>query len=221
MARKNNKTKNLVLMGIMTAIIFVMGLSPLGYIQTATLKIALVTIPVSIAAFALGPKGGALAGLSFGITSAIAAFTTPGAFLAPLVSISAVRTVILCVVPRVLVGLLAGTIAHVLKTIKLPGHHLRPTKLPAPIAGGITGFSVAFLNTVFFMSTLLMMFGDSETVKGMEGHHNLVLFIIAVVTLNVAIEWISCTVLTSAVALGLSKARLIDAPTPKKKKATV
>lgn len=210
MARKNNKTKNLVLMGIMTAIIFVMGLSPLGYIQTATLKIALVTIPVSIAAFALGPQGGALAGLSFGITSAIAAFTTPGAFLAPLVSISAVRTVILCVVPRVLVGLLAGTIAQVLKTIKVP----------APISGGITGFSVAFLNTIFFMSTLLMMFGDSETVKGMEGHHNLVLFIIAVVTLNVAIEWISCTVLTSAVALGLSKARLIDAPTPKKK-ATV
>ena len=66
-----------------------------------------------------------------------------------------------------------------------------------------------------------MMFGDSETVKGMEGHHNLVLFIVAVVTLNVTIEWISCTVLTSGVGTALSKARLIDAPTPKNKKATV
>ena len=211
MARKNNKTKNLVLMGIMTAIIFVMGLTPIGYIKTGTLSIALITIPVAIAAFALGPQGGALAGLSFGITSAIMAFTNPSPLMVALTDISPVRTVILCVVPRVLVGLLAGTIAHVLKTIKVP----------SPISGGIAGFSVAFLNTVFFMSTLLMMFGDSETVKGMEGHHNLVLFIIAVVTLNVAIEWISCTVLTSAVALALSKARLIDAPTPKKKKATV
>lgn len=208
-------------MGVMTAIIFIMGLSPLGYIQTATLKIALVTIPVSIAAFALGPKGGAVAGLSFGITSAIMAFTSPSPLMVKLTDISPVRTVILCVVPRVLVGLLAGTIAHILKTIKLPGHHLRPTKLPAPIVGGIAGFSVAFLNTVFFMSTILMMFGDSEAVKGMEGHHNLVLFIIAAVTTNALIEWISCTVLTSAVALGLSKAGLIDAPTPKKKKATV
>ncbi|MCR5021449.1 ECF transporter S component [Ruminococcus sp.] len=202
---KKNKTKNLVLMGIMTAIIFVMGLTPIGYIKTGTLSIALITIPVAIAAFALGPQGGALAGLSFGITSAIVAFTNPSALMVALTDISPVRTVILCVVPRVLVGLLAGTIAQVLKTIKVP----------APISGGITGFSVAFLNTIFFMSTLLMMFGDSETVKGMEGHQNLVLFIIAVVTLNVAIEWISCTVITSAVALALSKAGFIS--TPKKK----
>ena len=211
MARKNNKTKNLVLMGIMTAIIFVMGLTPIGYIKTGTLSIALITIPVAIAAFALGPQGGALAGLSFGITSAIKAFATPDKLMVALTNISPVRTVILCVVPRVLVGLLAGTIAHVLKKIKVP----------APIAGGITGFSVAFLNTVFFMSTILMMFGDSEAVKGMEGHHNLVLFIIAAVTTNALIEWISCPVLTSAVAAALSKARLIDAPTPKQKKATV
>jgi uncharacterized membrane protein len=202
-----SKTKNLVLMGIMTAIIFLMGLTPFGYIKTGTLSIALITIPVAIAAFALGPYGGAVAGLSFGITSAIMAFTSPSPLMVALTDISPVRTVILCVVPRVLVGLLAGTIAHVLKAIKLP----------APISGGIAGFSVAFLNTIFFMSTLLMMFGDSETVKGMKGHENLVLFIIAVVTLNVAIEWISCTVITSAVAAGLSKARLIDAP---KKKAS-
>lgn len=198
-------------MGVMTAIIFVMGLTQIGYIQTATLKVALVTIPVSIAAFALGPQGGALAGLSFGITSAIMAFTNPSELMVALTNISPVRTVILCVVPRVLVGFLAGTIAQVLKTIKVP----------SPISGGITGFSVAFLNTVFFMSTILMMFGDSEAVKGMEGHHNLVLFIIAAVTTNALIEWISCPVLTSAVAAALSKARLIDAPTPKKKKATV
>ncbi|SEL40096.1 ECF transporter S component [Ruminococcus albus] len=205
--KRTNKTKNLVLMGVMTAIIFIMGLTPFGYIKTGTLSIALITIPVGIAAFALGPKGGALAGLSFGVTSAIMAFANPSALMVALTNISPVRTVILCVVPRILVGLLAGTIAQVLKTIKVP----------APISGGIAGFSVAFLNTIFFMSTLLMMFGDSETVKGMEGHQNLVLFIIAVVTLNVAIEWISCTVITSGVALALSKARLIDAP---KKKAS-
>jgi uncharacterized membrane protein len=199
----------------MTAIIFLMGLTPLGLIKTGTLSIALITIPVAIAAFALGPKGGAVAGLSFGITSAITAFTNPSTLMVALTDISPVRTVILCVVPRVLVGLLAGTIAHVLKTIKLPGHHLRPTKLPAPIAGGITGFSVAFLNTVFFMSTLLMMFGDSDAVTAMKGHENLVLFIIAVVSVNVIIEWVSCTVITSGVAAALSSAKLIDNPNKK------
>ena len=202
---RHSKTKDLVLMGIMTAIIFVMGLTPSGYVKTGTLSIALITIPVAITAYSLGIKGGAAAGLFFGITSAIMAFTQPSPFMAALTGYSAAKAITLCIIPRVLVGLCSGTI----------GYFLRKSKLPAAVSGGITGFSVAFLNTVFFMSSLLFLFGKSDTVQGMKGHENLVLFIVAVVTLNVVIEWISCTVLTSGVAAALSAARLID--TPKKK----
>ena len=202
---RNTKTKDLVLMGIMTAIIFVMGLTPFGYIKTGTLSIALITIPVAIAAYALGPKGGAVAGLSFGITSAIMAFTSPSALMVALGAYSPVRVVLLCIVPRVLVGLCSGTI----------GYFLRKSKLPAAVSGGIAGFSVAFLNTVFFMSSLLFLFGKSDTVQAMKGHNNLVIFIVAVVSLNVVIEWISCTVITSGVAAALSAAKLIDSPKSK------
>ena len=227
---RNSKTKDLVLMGIMTAIIFVMGLTPIGYIKTGTLSIALITIPVSIAAYALGPKGGTVAGLFFGITSAIMAFTAPSALMVKLMDISPAKVVILCVVPRVLVGLCSGTISHFLRkgtipsapagTISAPSpDEIQPRKsrIPSAVSGGITGFSVAFLNTVFFMSSLLFLFGNSDVVQGMKHHENLVLFIIAVVTINVIIEWVSCTVITSGVAAALKSARLID--TPKKAEA--
>ena len=199
---RNSKTKDLVLMGIMTAIIFVMGLTPIGYVKTGTLSIALITIPVGIAAYALGPKGGLLAGLSFGITSVIMAIVNPSALMVALTAISPAKVAILCIVPRVLVGLCSGSI----------GYFLRKLRIPSAIAGAVTGFSAAFLNTVFFMSSLLLLFGNSDTVQGMKGHDNLVLFIIAVVTVNVLIEWISTTVLTSGVATALGAAKLIDIP---------
>ncbi|MBQ8965930.1 ECF transporter S component [Ruminococcus sp.] len=202
---RNTKTKNLVLMGIMTAIIFLMGLTPIGYVKTGTLSIALITIPVAIAAYALGPVGGTVAGLAFGTTSAIMAFTAPSPLMVALTADSPVKVVVLCVVPRALVGLCAGTI----------GYFMRKAKLPSAFAGGATGFSVAFLNTVFFMSSILFLFGNTETVQSMKGHENLLIFVFAVVSVNVVIEWISCTVITSGVAAALSAARLIDVPKSK------
>ncbi len=199
---RNSKTKDLVLMGVMTAIIFIMGLTPIGYVKTGTLSIALITIPVAIAAYALGPVGGTLAGLSFGITSAIMAFTQPSAMMTALTSVSVVKVAALCIVPRVLVGFCAGMVAKLMKELKVP----------SAMGGALTGFSVAFLNTVFFMSSLVGLFGNCEYVKAMKGEKNLVLFIIAIVTVNVIIEWVSSTVITSAVAGALTKARLISTP---------
>lgn len=203
---RNSKTKDLVLMGVLSAIIFIMGLTPIGYVKTGTLSIALITIPVAITAYALGPKGGTVAGLFFGITSTIMAFTSPSAMMVALADISPAKVAVLCIVPRVLVGLCSGTIAHLLKS----------AKIPSAISGAVTGFSVAFLNTVFFMSSLVFLFGNSDYVKTMREsvapNKNVVLFILAIVTVNVIIEWVASTVVTSAVAGALTSARLIEAP---------
>ena len=48
-------TKNLVLMGLLTAVLLVMCYTPLGYLNIGVLAITLNTIPVAIAAYALGP----------------------------------------------------------------------------------------------------------------------------------------------------------------------
>ena len=202
---KTNASKNvlnvrqLTVLGLMTGMILLMGLTPIGYIKTGTLSITLITIPVAITAYALGTVGGVIAGLFFGITSLISAFTNPSPMMVALTEASIARTVVLCLVPRTLDGLLIGLLSTALKK----------TKVKTVISGAIAGFGVAFLNTVFFMSSLVILFGNTEYVKNMRKDRNVIIFIIAIVTMNVVIEWISTAVVTSAVSAGLQRAGFI------------
>lgn len=52
------RTKFMVELALMVAIIFVMAFTPLGYFQTMGLSITFLTVPVAVGAIILGPKGG-------------------------------------------------------------------------------------------------------------------------------------------------------------------
>ena len=62
-------TKYMVELALMVAVILVMSLTPLGYIRTPGLSITLLTVPVAGGAIILGPVGGLICGLAFGLTS--------------------------------------------------------------------------------------------------------------------------------------------------------
>ncbi len=81
------RTKFMVELALMVAIIFVMAFTPLGYFQTMGLSITFLTVPVAVGAIILGPKGGAICGLAFGITSFMQCFGM-GAFGTMLFSIN-------------------------------------------------------------------------------------------------------------------------------------
>ena len=59
----------LVILGLMTAILLLMAYTPLGYLNIGPLAITFNVIPVAISAITLGPVGGAIAGAVFGLTS--------------------------------------------------------------------------------------------------------------------------------------------------------
>ncbi|MGB7595913.1 MAG: ECF transporter S component [Erysipelotrichaceae bacterium] len=89
-------------LGLFIAIIFVMTFVPnIGYIQVNILTITTIHIPVIIGSVFLGPLGGLVLGLTWGVTSWLKVLTSvvspleKALFLNPLISI----------VPRVLVGL--------------------------------------------------------------------------------------------------------------------
>jgi uncharacterized membrane protein len=101
-------------MGLFIAIIFVMTFVPnVGYIQVNVLTITTIHIPVIIGSVFLGPLGGLVLGLTWGITSWLKVLTSvvspleKALFLNPLISI----------VPRVLVGLIVSYSAIALKRI--------------------------------------------------------------------------------------------------------
>ena len=93
----------LTLTAIFLAIIIVMSFTPVGYLKVGTIEISLLAIPVAMGAALLGVGGGALLGLAFGVTSLIQCFGM-SAFGTALMGINPALTVILCIVPRVLLG---------------------------------------------------------------------------------------------------------------------
>ena len=109
MNERKSKTTWLVQIAMLTAIILILAFTPLGYIRTGGLEITLIVIPVAVGAVILGPVGGMILGAVFGITSFIQCFGM-SPFGAALLGINPVLTLIVCLVPRVLMGYLCGLI---------------------------------------------------------------------------------------------------------------
>ena len=65
--RTGNRSRRTTLLGLLTAILMVFGMTPLGYLNIGPLAISFNMIPVAIGAAALGPVGGAILGAVFGI----------------------------------------------------------------------------------------------------------------------------------------------------------
>jgi len=59
---KNEKTYELVLTALFTAIIVLMAFTPLGYIPLVVINATIIHIPVILGALFLGPKKGAFLG---------------------------------------------------------------------------------------------------------------------------------------------------------------
>ena len=73
----------------------------------------------------------------------------------------------------------------------------------------VTGFFSAFLNTLFFMTLLVVLFGNTEYIQGLMGGKNVIVFICTFVGVNAICEMLSATIVTGAVGAALYKARLL------------
>lgn len=191
--------KQLTLLGMLIAILLLMSFTPLGYLNIGPLAITFNVIPVAIAALALGPAGGLIAGFVFGLTSFLQCLGIGGLSLmgSTLFGINPFFSIILCFVPRMLDGLLLGFIFRGV------------SRLNRVAACFVTGFSAAFLNTAFFMSTLVLLFGRTDYVQGMMNGQNVLVFICTFVGINAVCEMISSTLITGAVGTVLCKAKLV------------
>ncbi len=195
-ARVNPRVLYLTELSVLLAILLLMAFTPIGYIKTAGLEIALITIPVILGATLLDEKAGAILGLAFGITSFIQAVSGLSAFGVLLFQIRPVATFLVCVPTRCLMGWLCGLI-------------FKAFKKKNALAYGVSGLAGALLNTLFFMTTLLAFFWKTDLIQGFAtqlGSTNVFAFTIAFVGINGLIEAITCTVLAVALALPLRKA---------------
>jgi Predicted membrane protein len=182
----------LVQLALFTAIIFVMAFTPLGYLRVATIDITFIMIPVIIGAIVIGPAAGAFLGGMFGITSFIQCFGI-SPFGMALFSINAVSTAVLCIIPRIAMGFLAGLIFRAVAKID-------KTKL---ISFAVASLAGPLLNTTLFMTGLILMFGQTPFILDLQtalGTTSVFSFVIALVGFNGLLEAIVSFVVGTALA---------------------
>ncbi len=195
-------TKQLVLLGLLTAVMLLFSFTPIGTIPIGPLSISLNVIPVALAAIVLGPVGGAVMGAVFGILSFLQCIGIgiPSGMGAALFAINPFLAFVQRFIPRLLDGLLIGFIFKGVRKIS-----------NTYVSCAVTGFCSAFFNTAFFMSALVLLFGNTEYIQELMGGKNFIVFICTFVGINAVCEMIASTIVSGAIGAALYKARLVPA----------
>ena len=198
--KTGNRSRRTTLLGLLTAILMVFGMTPLGYLNIGPLAISFNMIPVAIGAAALGPVGGAILGAVFGMTSFLQCLGIGGssAMGVILFDINPLFAFIQRFVPRVTAGFLVGVIYQAARRFCKPG-----------LAGSIAGFCAALLNTVLFMTALILLFGNTQYLTDLIAGRNVILFICTFVGVNAVAEALATTAVTGALCAALERSGLL------------
>ena len=196
MKHKKFDTQQMVTTAMLCAILLIMSFTPLGYLNIGPLAISFNMIPVAIGAIALGPIGGMILGGMFGLTSFLQCLGIGGtsAMGVILFEINPILAFVQRFLPRLLAGFISGLVFQGVKKIS-----------NTSIACYATGFTAALMNTVLFMTTLVLLFGNTEYMQNLIGGRNVIAFICAFVGINAVVEMLAASVIVGVVGRVLSK----------------
>lgn len=200
--------QGLVLTALFTAILLLMGFTPLGLIDLPMIKATILHVPVIIASVLLGPGKGAFLGGVFGAISLWKNTMAPSLLsfaFSPFVPLpgeghGSLWAVAICFVPRILVGVLPWLVVRGVELLPRGG---TLTYAAGCAAAGAVGAAV---NTALVMGLLGLTLGGSfAAVQGIAGDA-VWGGILSLSLANGVPEAVAAAVLTPAVAVGAGKA---------------
>lgn len=205
---KNTRTLAMTQIALLGAIIFILAFTPgIGYIPLGVTRATIVHIPVIVGSILLGPKKGAVLGFLFGLTSLINNTINPTVTsftFTPFYNGGNFWSLLICFVPRILVGVVPYFIYEGLKFFfdklvgeKNPGHQAVSLAL-AGLAGSLT-------NTILVMLGIGIFFSDSYSAAKDILPDALFSVILSVIGINGMPEAVVAAVLTAAIAGALIK----------------
>lgn len=199
MKRSNDKIRYLTELALLVAIILVMKLTGLASIPVGPLVMTFTMVPIAIGAMLMGPLAGGILGMVFGFTSYYDAVTGASLMTGVFFQLNPVSTFVLCVVMRVLVGVLAGWLFRGLKQID-------PTKTVSYFA---VGLATPLLNTLLFMGYIVRFFYQSDFVQEKAaalGAANPFMFVILMVGVQGLVEAVTGAIIGGGVGKAVAHA---------------
>ncbi len=204
MKNTSKSTKDLVLLSLFGAIIIALASIPfLGYIPLGFTRATTIHIPVIIASLLLGPKKGALLGAIFGLTSLFnnTFNPTPTSFVfSPFYTFGDNSgnffSLIICMVPRILVGVVPFYTYKILLNFKKVS--IKASLFVAGLFGSLT-------NTLLVMNLIYIFFGESYGAVKETAPNLVYTLILSIIGINGVPEAIVAAILTTVIASTLIK----------------
>lgn len=201
-------TKTLTLLGILTAIELLVCFTPLGSLPIGPIVATLSHIPVILTGVTLGAGAGAYMGAVFGLSSFIVNTMTPTVtsfVFTPFYSLGEISgngwSLVLCFVPRILLGVAAGLLFRVISAHDK--HRIA--------AYAVSAVAASLLHTVLVLGGLYVFFGRAYAQAVGQAYDALLGLIGTVVLTNGVPE----AVIAAVVAVAAGKA--LDRFLPKAK----
>lgn len=188
MNSKKTNLRYLMELALLVAILLVMNITGLAMIPLPGQYASIMTVPVAVGAMLLGPLAGGVLGFSMGCISFYTAVKTgfstmvlAGYTGGTMVLLSLLNTV----VTRTLMGLCVGWLFKAI-------YRIDRTKTVSYYIGGI---AAPLLNTLFYMTVLVIIFWNAPTLEAVLGaelmaklQDNVLLFVAAYVGIQALIE---------------------------------
>ena len=209
MNQASAKTQNMVKLALFAGIIVVLSMTPLGYIPLGVIKATTIHIPVILGSILLGWKAGAVLGGIFGLTSLVVNTITPSLtsfVFTPFYSLDgsggSLWSLVVCFVPRILVGILPYFIYRGIQ--KLHGSDI--------VSLGIAGFLGSMTNNLLVMNLIYLLFGERWSAAKQISSDLIYKTILGVIAANGIPEAIVAAVITAAVGKVLIKVLRMSSP---------
>lgn len=205
-----SKTLGMVQVALFGAIIVILAFTPfLGYIPLGFTRATIIHIPVIIASIMLGPKKGAALGGVFGLTSLINNTMNPTVtsfVFSPFYSLGNVHggvgSLIICMVPRILVGVVPYFVFKGLMKV------MKEKPNGNVIALGVAGLSGALTNTLLVMNLIFVFYRDAYASANGVASSAVYKFILGIIGMNGIPEAIVAAILVACICKILMKTKL-------------
>ena len=189
MRNTNQKTLRLAQLAILIALEAVLTFTPLGFILVPPISITLMHIPVIVGAVLMGPVDGGILGLSFGVFSMVKASTAAASpadmAFSPFLSGEPVSSIVMCIIPRILLGVIAGGL-YLLLSKKIKN---------GVLSMGISAVAATFCHSMMVLVLLSVLF-QSLPLKAV---------LAALVGVNCLLEMLAAAVVAVAVCKPLQR----------------
>lgn len=198
MKNTKSKTRYLTELALMIALLFILGLTPLGYLPNPVGQaVTLLPTAVAVGAMMLGPLGGTILGTVMGLLTFYKGGVQTGFAVMTLLGYEGFTgialTFINAVLPRLLMGLCVGWIYKMLCKVD-------KTKTLCCYAAGL---SAPLLNTLFYMPVLIIIYLNAPALANLASPevglltpelldmllNNVLKFAVALVGVQALVEW--------------------------------